>query len=143
MSVSSKGRTLAFQANNLGSIPSTDIRSISIRKKRNKMEHQGNEPGRLYILATEDLSRVGNCWMKGRLKVGDVILCIDHGGDYFNDYLLMDVRDSFIRAIVASEFGAYMLGTKLHWRPTKREFHLLCAGESISNTALWQELSCR
>lgn len=92
----------------------------------------GAEIGKLYVLEDDDdLKRVGSCWMDGRLRIGDVILCVAHSGDSFYDYVLIDVFDNGCSAILESEFGAYALGKELNWCPSKKEFHLLLSGGSI------------
>ena len=51
--------------------------------------------------------RIGDCWMRGRLKKGDLVLCVDHTGDGFHDYILLEVGMNFIKAVSGSRFGAY------------------------------------
>lgn len=97
------------------------------------------EVGKLYRVTTKsDLARVGSCWMNGRLHIGDVLLCTAHSGDHFYDYLLVEPGGNFVR--VLTELSAYSLGTPMQWQPSKREFHLLMAGETIITTSLWEEL---
>jgi hypothetical protein len=80
--------------------------------------------------------------MKGRLKDGDLAMCIKHSGDCFWYYQLVDNDFSFYpqfdidkklrrgyRLIKESNFGAYTLGDAYEFQPTDREFHLLMAGE--------------
>lgn len=96
-------------------------------------------PGLLLVIAEKDFSRVGNCWMKGRLKVGDLILCMKHAGDCFWKYAIVENHFTLASTgrqgyllVAASAFGAYTLGTPYEFQPTTREFHLLMAGETIS-----------
>ena len=107
----------------------------------------GHRPGLVVLVGSGDLSRVGNCWMKGRLRQGDVAMCLQHRGDCFWDYallrsspieILVDSNDRFLyRLIRESEFGAYTLGTPYErWQPTEREYHLLLAGESVAGEPL-------
>lgn len=91
----------------------------------------GNSIGTLYTLEKNDLSRIGDCWLKGRLRAGDVILCVAHSGDCFNDYVLINPFLNGLNAILGSEFGAYVLGKKLNWQPSKKEYHLLMAGKTL------------
>jgi hypothetical protein len=93
----------------------------------------GNSIGKLYILDENDLSRVGDCWMKGRLHVGDVVLCTAHSGDCFNDYVLIRSFHNGLEAILGATFGAYVFGTELDWQPSDKEYHLLLAGGMVRN----------
>lgn len=102
---------------------------------------KGNEEGCLYILNKNDLSRIGSSWMKGRLKIGDIVMSLKHSGDCFDDYILIHRYHNGLRAIPGSEFGAYSMGEKLKWKPTKREFHMLMAGEDVRNGVERHKLS--
>lgn len=93
----------------------------------------GNSIGTMYILDEADLSRVGDCWMAGRLHAGDVVLCTTHSGDCFNDYVLIRPFYNGLEAILGATFGAYVFGTELDWQPSAREYHLLLAGEMVRN----------
>ena len=97
-------------------------------------EREGAETGAVFILSQKDIDeyRIGSSWMEGRLREGDVCMCIAHGGDCFNDYILLELTDSDIRGIPEAEFGAYVLVTKpLAWKPTKKEFDVLRDGKWI------------
>jgi hypothetical protein len=96
--------------------------------------NKGNEIGSIYLIETqEDINRMGHSWMEGRLKIGDFILCTEHSGDCFNEYVLINLFYNGLNAVLASKFGAYSLGKKTKWQPTSREFHLLLAGEDVRN----------
>ena len=93
----------------------------------------GNDIGRIYKLSDADTGRVGNCSMKGRLHAGDIVMCIAHSGDCFFDYILLEVGENFVKGLPGLEFGSYCFGAEpLAWYPSKRDFHLLCAGESLT-----------
>lgn len=92
----------------------------------------GNSIGSAYLIKRQDVDRVGNCWMKGRLRVGDVVLCKQHSGDCFYDYILLEIFGNGVRGLGQVNFGSYTFSTELKWKPTEREFHLLCAGESLT-----------
>jgi hypothetical protein len=94
----------------------------------------GHHPGLVLTLSENDLERVGNCWMRGRLRAGDVVMCMEHSGDCFWNYALLECFANGYRLIAGSKFGAYTLGTPHEWQPTTREFHLLMAGESVLTT---------
>ena len=99
------------------------------------MERPGNTIGALYRVRDDsENSRVGHCWMAGRLRKGDLLLCIEHSGDCFNNYVLCELHTNAIRALHGSKFGAYVFGDPLVEELTAREFHLLMAGESVALT---------
>jgi hypothetical protein len=88
--------------------------------------HGNANIGQLYkITDAADLSRVGNCWAKGRLKIGDVIQCVRKAGDSFYEYLLLDVVDYANRKGLdltpIATFGAYQIGDRLEGTLTHEE----------------------
>lgn len=97
----------------------------------------GVHTGELYVIRPEDFGRVGNCWMKGRLKDGDLIIATGHSGDCFWTYCLVEHGSvnvegrQLYKVIPESSFGAYVLGEPYPSQPTEREVHLLLAGESV------------
>lgn len=98
--------------------------------------------GQIVHIQQQDFDRVGNCWMKGRLLEGDLAMVIQHSGDCFWTYQLVEhhtvngsTRKRGYRLIPESSFGAYVLGTPYEYQPTTREMHLLMAGEYISMEA--------
>jgi len=63
--------------------------------------------------------RIGNCWAKGRLKHGDILVALRHSGDCFFNYLLLehskgiggpDRTPKLWLKPVTMEIGAYTLG---------------------------------
>lgn len=110
----------------------------------------GHYPGLIVSIDETDFSRVGNCWMNGRLKKGDLAMVLSHSGDCFFDYALvatkfwindgkeyrpdLPMRHGY-RLIQESKFGAYTLGTTYKYQPTTREYHLLMAGETTTMEA--------
>lgn len=96
---------------------------------------KGATIGKFYRLTkSEDLNRVGSCWMKGRLNINDLILCIKHTGDCFYDYILIKEFGNGLQGLPESEFGAYTCGEPININLNDKEFHLLCAGEFITNS---------
>lgn len=78
--------------------------------------------------------------MAGRLKRGDVAIIVGHSGDGFHDYCLLEKGFYFTKngktvpgaqIINESKFGAYYVGRELTPRLSKKDFHLLMAGEMI------------
>lgn len=87
--------------------------------------------GALYRVATKgDLMRVGNSWMKGRVRIGDLLLCVEHTGDGFFDYMLVNEYEYGLKAIPESRFGAYALGDRGP-EISGREYHLLLDGRMV------------
>ena len=98
----------------------------------------GNEIGVIYEMIKEDLPRVGHSWMEGRLRIGDLALCIEHSGDCFYDYILIDKISNGMTGIPESEFGAYVMHKQSDLVITGREYHLLAAGEFVQHNE-WLE----
>jgi hypothetical protein len=92
------------------------------------------------ITSDEDCRRVGSNWMRGRLKVDDVLLCVQHTGDCFYDYILVSVAGNGLQGVPGVRFGAYELGEPLQWQPSLEEAALLQAGTFIQTTAVTDEL---
>jgi hypothetical protein len=101
----------------------------------------GVKAGDIIEIKKADFSRVGNCWMRGRLKKGDLAIAIQQSGDCFWTYALLkhdsvDIRNRPLYQIIPeARFGAYVLGTPYPYQPTEREGHLLLAGEMIPLSA--------
>lgn len=102
----------------------------------------GAHPGQLVVLTAESNSRIGHCWMRGRILDGDLAMVVAHAGDYFWSYKLVNYGWIFgggpyknrigYNLIEASEFGAYVTGQPYKYQPTTREMHLLLAGEKVA-----------
>ena len=80
--------------------------------------------------------RVGNDWAAGRLKIGDIILCDEVSSDHFYDFYLVDFtdysnRDGVRMTLIPYKFGAYDMSAKKIDGLTKKEYHLLMAGEQV------------
>lgn len=94
---------------------------------------ESNSLGQIYEIIEEDFHRVGDCWMKNRLLVGDLVLCHKHSGDHFYDYIVLKKFDNGLRGICQSDFGAYSFHKESNITLAARDFHLLMAGEFIKN----------
>jgi hypothetical protein len=98
----------------------------------------GHSTGLFVRIEQIDFNQVGICWMRGRLREGDLAMAVSHAGDGFWMYQLV-YHEAFLgmsnrrgyRLIPQSEFGAYALGQPYRVQPTTREVHLLLAGEYI------------
>lgn len=98
----------------------------------NRDWREGAELGALYrITDSTDRGRVGCCWMAGRLRVGDTMLCVRHSGDCFYQYILVEVLGNGIRGIPQSEFGAYVFGDRVDLALTPEEIAALKNGQFV------------
>lgn len=89
----------------------------------------GNTARHIYRYNHEEHEhRIGHCpW---RPEDGDLCVCIEAAGDCFDNYVAMRQRDDGMYEVVG-EFGAYIFGESCG-ELSKRDFHLLQAGEPIS-----------
>lgn len=93
------------------------------------------KPGYMYRLDEFDLDKVGDCWAAGRLKAGDLLLCVDTIDDNNYAYLLIQekVTSTSTIAIVMVDQRLYgeSLGTAEYALPDAA-FNLLQWGSSIA-----------
>jgi hypothetical protein len=84
------------------------------------------EVGALYRVV--DIARVGHTW---KPSVGDLAVCVGHSGDHFYDYKVIVPmgEDSYM---FGKSFGAYSGCADKVRKLSKREYHLLMAGEIIT-----------
>lgn len=80
--------------------------------------------------------RVGSCWAKGRLKVGDILLCDELSGDCFYNWYLMDYikyanHEGVTMSVVPHRFGAYAMNGVMLKGFTTRDYGLLIAGQKV------------
>lgn len=101
---------------------------------------EGSYIGQVVKISEEDFSRVGNCWMKGRLLPGDLAMAVAHSGDCFYTYNLLEHEfylykngksEKGYKLAEGAKFGAYVLGKEYEVQPNMKEYHLLMAGESV------------
>jgi hypothetical protein len=92
--------------------------------------------GHTYIITDAILARAahGDTWFAGRLKSGDLLLCVKHSGDYFYDYALLERNPNGLKVLLPEGVCGYHLGQPTAEQLTARECHLLMAGESIPIT---------
>lgn len=74
--------------------------------------------GGVYRLGVEDLSRLGHVAMRGRMKVGDVVVATKHSGDCFWDYVLVSFSQGanggvWLRVEKVGAISGYALGRKV------------------------------
>lgn len=98
----------------------------------------GNRIGGIYVLTEWDLTRTGYSWMRGRLHKGDIVMCTRHSGDCFYDYILLEIGTNFIRGILESRFGSYIL-EHLLMEVSEKEFHRIMTGEYMKDDKDWKQ----
>lgn len=95
--------------------------------------------GSLRRLRDGDPERIGHCWAKGRLRVGDLVLFAHLSGDCFYTCYLVD-EAPFLRAPDLSQpltglkripvsFGMYASGSAV--KITEQTYHLLMADQLV------------
>ena len=106
---------------------------------REKWRGDGVALGTVFRLRPSDLDRVGHCWMNGRLREGDLAMPVEHSGDCFFYYELLeggftlhdgDREGPGYRWCRGGRFGAYSCGVPFEEQPTREERFLLFAGKS-------------
>lgn len=99
----------------------------------------------VYEVQAHEVTHVGNCWMKGRLRACDLVTAISHAGDCFDQYQLLEggeYRTTGSNGLNAysiakgARFGAYVFSTPHKRQPTEREWHLMMAGEIVNFTGV-------
>lgn len=66
--------------------------------------------GKLWRINNPDSVRVGDCFLKGRLKKGDLFLCIAHSGDCFQHYIYVEEYSNCLIGNPKWRFGSYGIG---------------------------------
>lgn len=102
----------------------------------------GVRAGQVFTVTAADNGRIGHCWMAGRLRDGDLVMAVQHSGDGFWDYVLLDRGFLMSRgagrstaqgtqAILNSRFGAYVLGERTNIVVGMTEFNQLMEGQKL------------
>lgn len=87
--------------------------------------------GRLWRINDPSTVRVGNCFLAGRLKSGDLFLCIRHNGDCFQDYIYVREYANCLVGKPEWRFGSYGIGDATNVPIDKQGFDALTRGERI------------
>jgi hypothetical protein len=66
--------------------------------------------GNLFRIKDPDSVRIGNYFMKGRLKSRDLVLCVEHSGDCFQNYIFIAEYANSLRGKPEYSFGSYGIG---------------------------------
>lgn len=97
-------------------------------------ERHNTRIGHVYRMGKDCIHRCGSGWYRGRLKEGDLLLCVGHSGDCFSDYLLIEeisYADRLaLRRVLSERIGAYDFGT-VAYRLDFDQFHRLAGGVEI------------
>jgi hypothetical protein len=114
-----------------------DIRSMNEQELKERGQtgwHQTQEINGLYLITKEEETYRCSGWGYGRLVPGDILLCDSYGGDYFCNYLVLDVTEfsnALPRAKKVAEIGSYSIGTYIG-NIDKNKANQLKSGERIS-----------
>lgn len=87
--------------------------------------------GNLWRIIDPESVRVGHCFLDGRLKKGDLFLCIKHSGDCFQDYMFIQEYTNCLVGKPEWQFGSYGIGNAKQVELTNREFGVLKLGGRI------------
>lgn len=93
--------------------------------------HSHGLVGNLWRIGDPKSVPVGNCFLAGRLKEGDLFLCVAHSGDCFQDYIYVEEYDNCLVGKPKWSFGSYGIGDAQKVEITTREFNILKGGGSI------------
>lgn len=71
--------------------------------------------GKIWRIKNPKTINMGNCFLSGRLKEGDLFLCIEHAGDYCQNYIYIRKRTNlyhseFLESFPNWVFGSYGIG---------------------------------
>lgn len=72
--------------------------------------HPDGVVGGLFRIKTPESVRVGDCFLNGRLKAGDLFLCVGHSGDCFQDYIYVEEYANCLIGKPKWNFGSYGIG---------------------------------
>lgn len=94
--------------------------------------HPANLVGWIFRIGEPETVRMGDCFFDGRLKKGDLVLCVRHSGDYFQDYIFLQEYENALEGLPDFNFGSYGIGkSERIFECTPDQFYKLCAGGSV------------
>lgn len=82
-------------------------------KERNKImtwdrqRHPDGFVGYLFRAMNPKLIRIGSCFFSGRLLEKDLVLCVEHTGDCFQDYIFIQEFSNGLKGLPDYRFGSY------------------------------------
>jgi len=94
--------------------------------------------GSLWRIKSPKSVRVGDCFLAGRLKKGDLFLCICHNGDCFQIYIYVEEYANCLIGKPEWNFGSYGIGDAERIDITNEDFLKLKEGNRIEiNESYW------
>jgi hypothetical protein len=84
--------------------------------------------GNLWRINDPNSVRVGDCFLNGRLKKGDLFLCIRHDGDCFQYYMYVSEASNCLTGKPIWTFGSYGIGDAKRIDMKDGEFEILKNG---------------
>ena len=72
--------------------------------------HPAGLVGRLWRIGDPATVNIGNCFLAGRLKAGDLFLCTGHTGDSFQNYIFVEEFANCWHGRPQWTFGSYGIG---------------------------------
>lgn len=101
--------------------------------------HPRNMVGNLYRIKNPDSVRIGNCFLEGRLKKGDLFLCTQHSGDCFQSYIYVKEYSDCLESRPQWSFGSYGIGDSEIIELKDGEFDILKGGGRVERTGKQHE----
>lgn len=87
--------------------------------------------GKLWRICDPESVRVGNCFLDGRLKKGDLFLGVQHSGDCFQTYMFVEDCANCMIGKPEWSFGSYGIGNAEQVDLPEEAFELLKAGGRV------------
>lgn len=87
--------------------------------------------GALWRIVNPKSVRIGDCFMDGRLKQGDLWLGIAHSGDCFQTYMFIKEYSNCLVGEPEHHFGAYGIGDSMFVPLNEGEFQTLKSGGRV------------
>lgn len=87
--------------------------------------------GTLWRVQDPSSVRVGNCFMKGRLRADDLWLGIAHSGDCFQTYMFVEEYTNCLFGKPELTFGSYGIGDSVKFELGEGAFEILKSGGRI------------
>lgn len=87
--------------------------------------------GSLWRIRDPKSVRVGDCFLAGRLKKGDLFLCVCHSGDCFQTYMYVEKYANRLVGKPELNFGSYGIGDAEKIDITAEELEKLKKGDRV------------
>jgi len=106
--------------------------------------HPRNLVGNLYRIRDPKTVSVGNCFLNGRLKEGDLFICTNHSGDCFQDYMYVHEYGNCLVGEPRWTFGSYGIGNSEIVELKEGKFGILATGGRVERDFdILTQLLCR